>query len=92
MWIKQALETSEVLTNINKVAEKDLSLESRGVGGDFQKWKDIQMSKNQRRRKILKSKHDDDDDLAEKIYNGLETLIQEKISDFPEVSYKSEYN
>ena len=49
--------------------------ERRGVG-DFQKWKEIQMSK------------DGDDDLAEKIYNGLETLIQGKISDVSEVRYK----
>ena len=50
--------------------------ERRGVG-DFQKWKEIQMSKD-----------DDDDDLAEKIYNGLETMIQEKISDTTEVRYQ----
>ena len=40
---------------------------------DYEMWKQIQMSK-------------DDNDLSEKIYNGLETLIQEKISDFPEVN------
>ena len=51
--------------------------ERRGVG-DFQKWKEVQMSKD-----------DDDDDLAEKIYNGLETMIQEKISDTTEVRYHS---
>ena len=51
--------------------------ERRGVG-DFQKWKEIQISKD-----------DDDDDLAEKIYNGLETMIQEKISDTTEVRYHS---
>ena len=50
--------------------------ERRGVG-DFQKWKEVQMSKD-----------DDDDDLAEKIYNGLETMIQEKISDTTEVRYQ----
>ena len=50
--------------------------ERRGVG-DFQKWKQVQMSKD-----------DDDDDLAEKIYNGLETMIQEKISDTTEVRYQ----
>ena len=52
--------------------------ERQGVG-DFPKWKDIQ-----------KSKDDDENDLAEKLYNGLQTLIQEKIYDIPEVRYKSE--
>ena len=52
--------------------------ERQGLG-DFQNWKQIQ-----------KSKDDDDDvnddgDLAEKIYNELQTIIQEKIHDLPKV-------
>ena len=54
--------------------------ERKGVG-DFPKWKE----------EIQKSKDIDDNDLAEKLYNGLQTLIQEKIYDLPEVRYKSEY-
>ena len=53
--------------------------ERQGLG-DFQKWKQIQKSKDD-------DDVNDDGDLAEKIYNGLQTLIQEKIHDLPEVRY-----
>ena len=56
--------------------------ERQGLG-DFQKWKQIQKSKDD-------DDVNDDGDLAEKIYNGLQTLIQEKIHDLPEVRYTSQ--
>ena len=70
-----------------EIADKDTRLERRGVE-DFPKWKDIQiMPKYQQKKEFGQSNHDD---LAEKMYNGLETLIQEKISGFSEVKiYKS---
>ena len=72
-----------------EILQKDTRLERRGVA-DFPKWKDIQiMPKNQQKKEFGQSTRDD---LAEKMYNGLESLIQEKISGFPDVKiYKSNF-
>ena len=47
------------------------------------------MPKNQQKKEFGQSTHDD---FAGKMYDGLETFIQEKISGFPDVKiYKSNF-
>ena len=88
MWLFQEMNRYDPEEDY-EISQKDTRLERRGVA-DFPKWKDIQiMPKNQQKKEFGQSTRDD---LAEKMYNGLESLIQEKISGFPDVKiYKSNF-